>query len=119
MTSSLDTFLTPQGDVKVQVLASVLRVPVTEVARAIGAELSDVDCAPASHAADISRRLRELVELLHMTAPWAGSVEMAWAHYRSYPIPALGGLTAEALFANRRSDELFEYLRHLEQGGYA
>lgn len=119
MTQSLNAVLNPEGDVNVQVLAGVLRMPVAEIAEAIGADVSAVDCAPTARDPDAGERLRELVELLRVTARWAGSVEMAWAHYRSYPIPALGGMTAEALLASRRADELFEYLHHLEEGGYA
>ena len=119
MTQSLNAVLNPEGDVNVQVLASVLRMPVAQIAEAIGADLSAVDCAPTARDPDASERLRELVELLHVTVPWAGSVEMAWAHYRSYPIPALGSLTAEALLVRGRSEELSEYLRHIEDGGYA
>ena len=119
MAPHLSTALEHNGDVKIEVLSDILRVPVAELAESIGVDVLDIDCEPTARSPGANKRLAMLVELLRMTAPWAGSVEMAWAHYRSYPIPALGSLTAEALLVRGRSEELSEYLRHIEDGGYA
>ena len=38
-------------------------------------------------------------EIIEKIEPWAGNGEAAWAWYRSFPIAALGGQTAEQLVA--------------------
>ena len=119
MNPSLRAVLDSRGDVDVEVLSDLLQVPAERLAESIGIDASDVEGAPTDRDSDTKERLRQLADVLRCTAPWAGSVEMAWAHYRSYPIPALGGMTPEALLASRRADELLEYLQHLDEGGYA
>lgn len=58
-------------------------------------------------------------EIIEQIEPWAGSGEAAWAWYRSFPIAALGGQTAEQLVAQGRKEEVLAYLDHSDQGGYA
>ncbi|WP_217648539.1 hypothetical protein [Halomonas sp. QHL1] len=57
--------------------------------------------------------------ILTQIEPWAGSRAAAWAWYQTYPIAALGGLTAEQLIARGKADEVTAYIAHIRQGGYA
>ncbi|MEL7983116.1 hypothetical protein AAG584_24020 [Vreelandella titanicae] len=58
-------------------------------------------------------------DILIQIEPWAGSRAAAWAWYQTYPIAALGGLTAEQLIARGKADEVTAYIAHIRQGGYA
>ena len=119
MNPSLRAVLDSRGDVDVEALSALLQVPAERLAESIGIDASDVVGAPTDRDSDTNERWRQLVDVLGCTAPWAGTLAMAWAHFRSYPIPAFGGLTAEALLASGRADELLQYVRHIELGGYA
>lgn len=57
--------------------------------------------------------------ILDRIEPWAGSRAAACAWYQTYPISALGGLTAEQLVTQGRTQEVIAYLAHTRNGGYA
>ncbi len=58
-------------------------------------------------------------EILERIETWAGSRIKAEAWYRSHPITSLDGLTAEQLVDQGRTEDLKEYLDHIENGGFA
>lgn len=58
-------------------------------------------------------------KILEKIEPWAGSQNAAWVWYRTYPIAALGGLTAENLVVEGRTNELIQYLEHIREGGFS
>jgi hypothetical protein len=64
-------------------------------------------------------RKEQLQTILEKVEPWAGSREAAQAWYQSYPIAALGNLTAADLVAQGRYQDVTAYLAHTEEGGYA
>jgi hypothetical protein len=74
--------------------------------------------APAPHGAEAKGepRAREIIERV---TKWAGNEAKALEWYRSQPIPALGGLTPNALVHEGRINELRAYLDHLDAGGFA
>lgn len=57
--------------------------------------------------------------ILERIEPWAGSREAAAEWYRSYPIPPLGGRTAEEVVNSGEAELVFAYLDHIKDGGYA
>jgi hypothetical protein len=63
--------------------------------------------------------LREIIEVLRLIENWAGGEAQALAWYRSQPIPALDGRTAEALVQNGEAAAVRNYLDHLALGGFA
>src|ERR1700724_3741728 len=65
------------------------------------------------------RRLREMVEIINKVEPRFGSALMAYAWYRSEPLPAFSGLTATQLVRTRRVDEVFEYIDAVDAGVHA
>jgi hypothetical protein len=71
------------------------------------------------HAASTQARLREIAEVINRILPWCGSVQQAFAWYRSQPIPAFGDLTAEDLVRAGRGEHLRAYLSGIAVGGYA
>jgi hypothetical protein len=51
--------------------------------------------------------------------PWCASVLIAFAWYRSQPIPAFGDQTAENLVLHGRTTHVLDYLEGIALGGYA
>jgi hypothetical protein len=60
-----------------------------------------------------------MLEILHLLEPWAGGQLQALAWYRSQPIAALDGRTAEALVKSGREAAVREYIDHIALGGFA
>ncbi len=64
-------------------------------------------------------RLREMNEILTRVSDWAGGPAQAMAWYRSEPIPAFGGRTAESLVKSGEATALRDYLDSIALGGFA
>jgi hypothetical protein len=58
-------------------------------------------------------------EILARITHWTGSEAQALTWYRTHPIPAFGGQTAEDLVKENQAAPLREYLDHLSMGGFA
>ena len=67
----------------------------------------------------IIARLRDMNDILTRVAGWADGESQAIAWYRSGPIPAFGGRTAEALVASGEAGPLRDYLDSIARGGFA
>ena len=65
------------------------------------------------------QRLREMLEIVHRVAPWAGGKDQAMAWYRAQPIPAFGGRTAESLVKEGRAGDVRDWLDMVALGGFA
>jgi uncharacterized protein (DUF2384 family) len=63
-------------------------------------------------------RLREVAEILDRVRDWAGGDLAALAWYRSRPIPALGGRTAEALVKDGRATLVRDWLDAVAVGAF-
>ena len=70
-------------------------------------------------AAKTQSRVREMLEIIARIEAWAGGQAQAMAWYRSQPIPALDGRTAEALVRTGKAAEVRTYLDHIALGGFA
>lgn len=64
-------------------------------------------------------RVREAVEIIDRVTDWAGGEAQATAWYKSQPIPAFGGRTAESIVKSGHAPALRDYLDHLAMGGFA
>lgn len=64
-------------------------------------------------------RMREAVEIIDRVRDWAGGEAQATAWYKSQPIPAFGGRTAESIVKSGQASSLRDYLDHLAMGGFA
>lgn len=69
--------------------------------------------------ASATKRLNEVAEIIHRVSDWAGGERQALAWYRSQPIPAFGGRTAESIVKSGKAAALRDYLDHLAMGGFA
>jgi hypothetical protein len=59
------------------------------------------------------------VEIILRVVDWAGSLERAWAWYRTQPIPGFGNLTADESVKQGRTDAIRTYLDRIGVGGFA
>ena len=61
----------------------------------------------------------DLVQILDHATPWAGHPRIAFAWYRSHPLPSFGGMTAEDLLRMGRASSVEAYLARIQSGSYA
>jgi uncharacterized protein (DUF2384 family) len=64
-------------------------------------------------------RMTEMLEIIARIKNWAGGDAQAMAWYRSQPIPALDGRTAESLVKSGDAAAVRDYLDHMALGGFA
>ena len=107
------------GHVDTDALTRKLHISKREFALAIGLSAEAVTRSKRRESARTQQRLRETLEILNRVQEWAGGINVAWSWYRSQPIPAFGGMTAEELVAQNRANEVRAYLSQIATGGYA
>jgi hypothetical protein len=100
-------------------IAEALRTTSAEVARTAGLGRDAVQRRDRVRSDKTQRRLREMVEILNKVEPRFGSALMAYAWYRSEPLPGFSGQTAMQLVRAGRADEVLEYIDAIDAGVYA
>ncbi len=118
-TTFLDDAISRDGMIEPQRLSLLLRVTKSELATASGLSRDAVSKTRRLQAPATQVRLREVAEIVNRILPWCGSVQQAFARYRSQPIPACGDQTAEELVRAGRSEHVKSYLAGIAVGGYA
>jgi Antitoxin Xre/MbcA/ParS C-terminal toxin-binding domain len=107
------------GSVEPSRLALALRTTSREIVRSAGLSDDVARRASRAHGPKSQQRLREMIEIIDRVGEWAGGREFAVAWYRSQPIPAFGGQTAEALVKSGQANAVREYLDGIALGGFA
>lgn len=100
-------------------VASGLYMSVSQLAQTAGIATTTLGKRERSKAPKAQARLREMLEILDRIDDWAGGETQALSWYRSQPIPALNGRTAEALVQSGQAAAVRNYLDHLALGGFA
>ena len=100
-------------------LASGLYMSMSQLAQTAGLASTTLVKRDRSKAPRAQARLREMLEILDRIDDWAGGEAQALSWYRSQPIPALDGRTAEALVQSGQASAVRSYLDHLALGGFA
>lgn len=90
-----------------------------QLAETAGLAPETLQRATRAAAAKTQTRLTEMLEVVARVTDWAGGERQAMAWYRSEPIPAFGGRTAESLVKDGKAGAVRDYLDHLAVGGYA
>ncbi|MGN8200503.1 XRE family transcriptional regulator [Salinisphaera sp. RV14] len=101
------------------VIARQLYVNKTQLADVLGLGVESLHRRKRESAARVQSRMRDLIEIINRARPWAGSVNQAFAWYRSQPLPSFGGQTAEALVKQGNAAAVKAYLSRISEGGYA
>ncbi|MBV8768268.1 MAG: DUF2384 domain-containing protein [Hyphomicrobiales bacterium] len=100
-------------------IAEALRTTSAEVARTAGLGRDAVQRKDRVRSDRTQRRLREMVEIINKVEPRFGSALIAYAWYRSEPLPGFSGQTPMQLVRNGRSDEVLDYIDAVDAGVHA
>ncbi|AZO07747.1 DUF2384 domain-containing protein [Mesorhizobium sp. M3A.F.Ca.ET.080.04.2.1] len=90
-----------------------------EIARTAGLGKDAVQRRERVRSDKTQRRLREMVEIVNKVEPRFGSALMAYAWYRSEPLPGFSGRTAMQLVREGRADEVLDFIDAVDAGVYA
>jgi len=100
-------------------IAEALRTTSEEVAKTAGLGKDAVQRKDRVRSDKTQRRLREMVEIVNKVEPRLGSALMAYAWYRSEPLPGFSGQTAMQLVRGGRADEVLDYIDAVDAGIHA
>jgi hypothetical protein len=100
-------------------IAGALRTTRDEVARTAGLGRDAVLRKDRIASPKTQKRLREMVEILNKIEPRFGSELIAYAWYRSEPLPGFSGQTAMQLVRAGRAADVLDYIDAVDAGVYA
>ena len=100
-------------------IAEALRTTMDEVAWTVGLGRDALMRADRVRSPKTQKRLREMVEILNRVEPRFGSALIAYAWYRSQPLPGFDGLTAMQLVRDGRAAEVSDYVDAVDAGVHA
>jgi hypothetical protein len=100
-------------------IASAFRTTSEEVARSAGLGRDAIQRKDRMRSDKTQRRLREMVEIVNKVEPRFGSALMAYAWYRSEPLPGFSGHTAMQLVREGRAGEVLDYIDAVDAGIHA
>jgi hypothetical protein len=107
------------GHITIDDAADAFRMSKGQFAETAGLKRETLYKAGRAAAPKTQTRVREMLEIISRVADWAGGEAQAMAWYRSQPIAAFGGRTAEALVKSGEAAGLRDYLDHIAIGGFA
>ena len=81
--------------------------------------VSSIKSAKVRHPACQVVRRKGRIYVINKVEPRFGSALMAYAWYRSEPLPGFSGLTAMQLVRSGRVDEVLEYIDAVDAGVHA
>jgi hypothetical protein len=100
-------------------IAEAFRTTSEEVARTAGLGKDAVQRKDRIRSGKTQRRLREMVEIINKVEPRFGSALMAYAWYRSEPLPGFSGQTAMQLVRDGRAEDVLDYIDAVDAGIHA
>ncbi|MCR9110838.1 MAG: MbcA/ParS/Xre antitoxin family protein [Rhodobacteraceae bacterium] len=107
------------GQFEPRKIAAVLRTSAEEIALTVGLSKDALQRRSRIRSDKTQRRLRELVEVLNKVEPRFGSELMAYAWYRSQPLPGFDGRTAMQLVQEGKAQQVLEYIDAGDAGVFA
>ena len=100
-------------------IAETLHTTSEEIARTAGLGKDAIQRKDRIRSDKTQRRLREVTEIINKVEPRFGSALMAYAWYRSEPLPGFSGLTAMQLVRDGRADDVLDYIDAVDAGVHA
>ena len=100
-------------------IVDALRTTSDELARSLGLGKDAIQRKDRIASTRTQRRLRQMVEVLNKVEPRFGSALLAYAWYRSEPLPGFGGLTAARLVQDGQAEAVMDYIDEVDAGGFA
>jgi hypothetical protein len=107
------------GTIAIDAAAETFRMSKGQFAETAGLKRETLYKLSRARAPKTQTRLREMLEIISRVSDWAGGEAQAMAWYRSQPIPAFGGRTAEALVKSGHASGVRDYLDQIAIGGFA
>jgi len=107
------------GQFEPRKIAAALRTSAEEIAMTVGLGKDAMQRRSRISSDKTQRRLRELVEVLNKVEPRFGSELMAYAWYRSEPLPGFDGRTAMQLVQDGKAQQVLEYIDAVDAGVFA
>lgn len=107
------------GQFEPRKIAAALRTSAEEVAMTVGLGKDALQRRTRINSDKTQRRLRELIEVLNKVEPRFGSELMAYAWYRSEPLPGFDGRTAMQLVQEGKAQQVLEYIDAVDAGVFA
>lgn len=111
--------ITGNDAIESRLIAERLHVNKTQLADVLGIGVDSLRRSNRERAGRVQTRMRDMIEIINRSQPWAGSVNQAFAWYRSQPLPSFGGQTAEELVKEGKAAAVKAYLARINEGGYA
>ena len=100
-------------------IAETLQTTSEDIARTAGLGKDAIQRKDRVRSDKTQRRLREMVEVINKVEPRFGSALMAYAWYRSEPLPGFSGQTAMQLVRDGRADDVLDYVDAVDAGVHA
>ena len=100
-------------------IAEALRTTSEEIARSAGLGKDAIQRKDRIGSDKTQRRLREMIEVINKVEPRFGSALMAYAWYRSEPLPGFSNQTAMQLVRDGRADDVLDYVDAVDAGIHA
>lgn len=100
-------------------IAEAFRTTSEDVANTAGLGKDAVQRKDRINSDKTQRRLREMVEVVNKVEPRFGSALIAYAWYRSEPLPGFSGQTAMQLVRSGRASEVLDYVDAVDAGIHA
>lgn len=97
-------------------IAEAFRTTSEEIARTAGLGKDAIQRKDRVRSDKTQRRLREMIEIINKVEPRFGSALMAYAWYRSEPLPGFSGQTAMQLVRSGRADDVLDYIDAVDSG---
>ena len=102
-----------------RLLAEELLTTQDEIARTAGLGRDAIARKDRLGSARTQTRLREMIEVVNRLTPRFGSALVAYAWYRSEPLPGFSGQTAMQLVQSNRADDVLTYIDAVDAGVHA
>ncbi|MEE4539761.1 MAG: antitoxin Xre/MbcA/ParS toxin-binding domain-containing protein [Erythrobacter sp.] len=100
-------------------IAAILRTTSDELARSLGLGKDAIQRKDRIASDRTQRRIRQMVEVINKVEPRFGSALLAYAWYRSEPLPGFSGRTAMDLVQDNRADDVLTYIDAVDAGIHA
>ncbi len=100
-------------------VSSRLNTTSTELARTLGLGRDALSRTSRIGALKTQMRLRQMLEILNRVDAELGSELVAYAWFRSEPLPGFAGMTPCQLVRDGKADMVHAYLDQVLDGGYA
>lgn len=100
-------------------LADALLTTKKEIGQTIGIPPESLSRQARLKSPTTQTALRRLIEILNAIQPFAGNQIMAYAWFRSEPIPGFGGRTPDQILRDGEGEALRAHIQRRMAGGYA